>query len=363
MKEHIEVYRHTGSYAQAHGELERYRASLKANIACRDAIDKAISAQYKDGRLNTKEAVKQVADEFGFDRILYVLANTVQHKDWDGRISRDNKEWAKTVPVARTEGNVTDTTLHFVVDRTHPGLLDLFVDQAKEDYLLAKSAKVSMETQGFSVPSHIGTWHTIDRCEIDGHSFFLMEHDTFGDEAACIVVDQNGGLVIDFVYEGLDDYAMYLLKQEVAPVPIMPDNSISVQEMKDYGYPWGGMLPLHEDEAQKLAASLDIFLLYADGTERIAESEEDIRDHAAKGGIFSVEKEVWVKHLEKELTDKAINTAASQNRGEAVRKPAQEKTADKDGKPSILDRLKASKAEKPNETSTPQHGPKDNRDR
>lgn len=237
MKEHIEVYRHTGGYAREHGELDQYRASLKANTACRDAIDAAISAQYKDGRLNTKEAVKQVTDEFGFDRTLYVLANTVQHKDWDGRISHDNKEWAKTVPVAKTQDAVSDATLRFVVDRSHPGLLDLFVDQAREDYLLAKSAEISMETQGLSIPGHIGTWHTIDKCEIDGHFFFLMEHDTFGDETACLVVDQNGRLVIDQVYDGFDDYAMYLLKQEVTPVPTMPDNTISVQEMKDYGYP------------------------------------------------------------------------------------------------------------------------------
>jgi len=32
-------------------------------------------------------------------RMLYVLANTVRHKDRGGRISRVNKEWAKTIPV------------------------------------------------------------------------------------------------------------------------------------------------------------------------------------------------------------------------------------------------------------------------
>ncbi len=35
--------------------------------------------------------------------LLYVLANTVQHKDWDGRISAQNKEWAKTLRFARKQ--------------------------------------------------------------------------------------------------------------------------------------------------------------------------------------------------------------------------------------------------------------------
>ena len=33
-----------------------------------------------------------------------------------------------------------------------------------------------------------------------GHSFYLMEHDTYGDEAACIIVDERGKLVLDDVY-------------------------------------------------------------------------------------------------------------------------------------------------------------------
>ena len=32
----------------------------------------------------------------------------------------------------------------------------------------------------------------IDQHEIGGHSFYLMEHDTYGDEAACIIVDERG---------------------------------------------------------------------------------------------------------------------------------------------------------------------------
>lgn len=84
------VYPYPASYAREHEELEQYRASHKANIACKEAIEAAISEHYHDNRLG-KEAAMEVIGAFGMDRTLYVLANTVRHKDWDGRISHDNK--------------------------------------------------------------------------------------------------------------------------------------------------------------------------------------------------------------------------------------------------------------------------------
>lgn len=132
------VYRSPSSYAHEHGELELYRASQKANLACKEAIEAAISENYRDNRLNT-DAVKQVMAQFGQERVMYVLANTVQQKDWDGRISSDNKAWAKTVPVFENpDAWGTDRNCYFVVN-SHPGLTDLFVTRARKE--LAEQAK------------------------------------------------------------------------------------------------------------------------------------------------------------------------------------------------------------------------------
>lgn len=86
-------------HARENGELELYRASNKASAACKEAIEKAISEHYCDNVLH-REAVAQVAEQFGHERILYVLAITIRQKDWDARFSADNKQWAKTVPVS-----------------------------------------------------------------------------------------------------------------------------------------------------------------------------------------------------------------------------------------------------------------------
>ncbi|WP_242622382.1 DUF3849 domain-containing protein [Intestinimonas timonensis] len=144
MKDTTQLYIYPASYAREHGELEQYRASYKANIACKEAIEQAIADHYRDNHLGT-EAVHQVLEQFGYDRMFYVLANTVRQKDWDGRISRDNKAWAKTIPVYENpDGFGQDRNVYFVVDRSHPGLTDLFLTQARKEYALSQEKKPSV---------------------------------------------------------------------------------------------------------------------------------------------------------------------------------------------------------------------------
>lgn len=144
MKDTTQLYIYPASYAHAHGELEQYRASYKANIACKEAVEQAIAGNYRDNRLGT-EAVHQVLEQFGYDRMFYVLANTVRQKEWDGRISRDNKAWAKTIPVYEDpDGFGHDRNVYFVVDRSHPGLTDLFLTQARKEYALSQKKKPSV---------------------------------------------------------------------------------------------------------------------------------------------------------------------------------------------------------------------------
>ncbi len=84
------VYRHTFSYADDHGELDEYRASRKLDKECSQAVVDAIRQNY-DGKHLNKEAVKPVVEEYGSERLVFVLANTLQRLPWDGRFSRDNK--------------------------------------------------------------------------------------------------------------------------------------------------------------------------------------------------------------------------------------------------------------------------------
>lgn len=133
------VYTQSGAYAREHEELDVYRNSNKANLACKDAISNAIRDSYHDNGLNCREAIKQVVDSFGYDRTFYVLALTVRHMDWDDRFSRDNKQWAKTIPIpVDKDAWGDDRTAQYIVSQAHPGLVDLFISQARKDYLLTQ---------------------------------------------------------------------------------------------------------------------------------------------------------------------------------------------------------------------------------
>ena len=92
----------------------------------------------------------------------------------------------------------------------------------------------------------------------------------------------------------------------------LPDPSITVSDMQEYGYSWDGMLPLKEEAALHLydKEDMQIFLLHEDGSESIPDSTEDIKAHAEKGGIFGVHKEDWnalteYRAMKKELAESA----------------------------------------------------------
>ena len=130
----LPLYRHDAAYAREQGDLDLYRASRRANIACKEAIENAIAENYRDNRLGG-DAVPQVIEQFGYTRTLYVLANTVQQKDWDGRFSPANKAWAKTVDIPPNPDSFGgERSLDFVVN-SDTGLVDLFLTQARQDYL------------------------------------------------------------------------------------------------------------------------------------------------------------------------------------------------------------------------------------
>ena len=63
-------------------------------------------------------------------------------------------------------------------------------EQQKQESIEQKDFEMNADTSGLTVAGHIGTWHTIDQHEVGGHSFYLMEHDTYGDESACVIVDE-----------------------------------------------------------------------------------------------------------------------------------------------------------------------------
>lgn len=116
-------YRHSIQEARVRGEVSEWRDSYRANVACKKAIESAIRENF-DGSHLRKELAQSVIDQFGMERVAYVLANTLQIKDWDERFSPVNREWFGRITVPPDEEHNYD----FAVD-SHSTVLDGFMDQ------------------------------------------------------------------------------------------------------------------------------------------------------------------------------------------------------------------------------------------
>lgn len=56
-----------------------------------------------------------------------------------------------------------------------------------------------------TINGHQGTWYVIAEGCHKGSKVFLLEHETYGDEAACLIVNSSGHVIMDDVYNGFDD--------------------------------------------------------------------------------------------------------------------------------------------------------------
>jgi len=121
------LYKKPADIALAAGELDQYRSSMQINIECRDAIEKTIRDSY-DGMNLPDDCAKDVLKKFGLERVSYVLANTVQQKNWDGRFSDSNRHWAKTVRMFLPK----EKRERFIIE-SHPAILDSFIHIARKD--------------------------------------------------------------------------------------------------------------------------------------------------------------------------------------------------------------------------------------
>ena len=120
------LYPYSAEEASRRNELQLWRESFRANIACKEAIEAAIRRDFDGWRLKN-DCAKSVIAEYGFKRVEFVLSNTLQVLKEDGRFSRGNKEWSKRtfVPPGR------DHNYQFSVS-SHPAVLDGFVDEYRE---------------------------------------------------------------------------------------------------------------------------------------------------------------------------------------------------------------------------------------
>ena len=88
---------------------------------CKVDIEGGITTHFDGMQLNT-DFIANLYALYGEERMNYVLANTVQMSDGDGRYSPDNKAWAKEININNAE---SDKRAFYV--NSHPAILDGFI--------------------------------------------------------------------------------------------------------------------------------------------------------------------------------------------------------------------------------------------
>ena len=111
---------------QAEKAMRKEQEKLEhgTRLKCKEAIEKAIAENF-DGTTLPRDTAKGVIEQYGKERVEYVLANTITHLSHDGRFSVNNKEWAKGI-VPSAEWNTRD-----LIVTSHPAVLDGFTNQAR----------------------------------------------------------------------------------------------------------------------------------------------------------------------------------------------------------------------------------------
>ena len=117
------LYPYTAKEARERGELELWRANFRTNCACAGAIELAIHKGFDGMHLST-DCAKSVIDQYGYKRVGFVLANTLQEQSYDGRYHETNKQWSRSVFVPEDGGH-----RHTFLINSHPAVLDGFVSE------------------------------------------------------------------------------------------------------------------------------------------------------------------------------------------------------------------------------------------
>ena len=132
-KSYPAVYGHTLSYAMEHGEVDKYSDSRKLDRECREAIEGTIRQNF-DGMHLKHDIVKPLAEQYGSERMAFVLASTIQQESWDGRFSVDNKAWASEFYIPENIVHGIDMNRELIVS-SHPAVLDGFIDMFRSEVL------------------------------------------------------------------------------------------------------------------------------------------------------------------------------------------------------------------------------------
>ena len=122
------LYPYSAEEAGRRNELSLWRASHKANLACKEEIELAVQT-HSNGTHLEEGCAEGVIREYGYKRVQWVLAHTIQQLDWIDQYSQANKDWARRTYIPKDRTHVTD-----LIIESNPALVDDFATQFRRAY-------------------------------------------------------------------------------------------------------------------------------------------------------------------------------------------------------------------------------------
>ncbi len=157
------------AYAKENGEIDKWRSSLRETENCAKYIEKLIGQYHVDYGLNTDKIIEGAVGRYGAEHVTLALASTIRQKEWDGRFSRQNKEWANGIDFPE-EARYKEINVN-----SHSTLLDAVVKDYKEVLLtLEKNPAekqdipyIEQSQGGITMADHSTTFEVSSMLKID----------------------------------------------------------------------------------------------------------------------------------------------------------------------------------------------------
>ena len=92
----IDLYRYSVETAKNDGEIEVWRESRDENVRCKNFLDEQVAKNY-NGYTLSGDFLEDSVNEFGYDRTMWVIGNTILERKGDGRFRKENVEWARSL--------------------------------------------------------------------------------------------------------------------------------------------------------------------------------------------------------------------------------------------------------------------------
>lgn len=116
--------------AKRNGELSLWQESHEHDIGCA----KLLSGMLDAGGGVAEDAARQAIDEYGYDRVNRVLANSIQRRKEEPGLDPELLQWARSFFIPKEQYRSKDVRLDYVVRKATPEQLSALASQARACY-------------------------------------------------------------------------------------------------------------------------------------------------------------------------------------------------------------------------------------